>query len=35
MKERGNISLKFLECKDDEMDIFIEDVEKIVIFQSS
>lgn len=35
MKERGNISLKFLECKDDEMDNFIEDVEKIVIFQSS
>ena len=35
MKERGNISLKFLECKDDEMDKFIEDVEKIVIFQSS
>lgn len=32
MKERGNILLKFLEDKDEEMDNFVEDVEKVINF---
>lgn len=35
MKERGNITLKFLEDKDEEMDNFVEDVEKVIYFLTS
>lgn len=35
MKERGNIALKFLEDKDEEMDNFVEDVEKLIYFLTS
>lgn len=35
MRERGNISLKFLECDEGEMDNFIEDIERIVTFKAA
>ena len=35
MRERGNISLKLLECDEGEMDNFIEDIERIVTFKAA
>ena len=35
LRERGNIALKFLECKEEEMDDFIEDVMKVVFFKDN
>ena len=35
LRERGNIALKFLECKEEEMDDFIEDVMKVVFFKAN
>lgn len=35
LRERGNITLKFLEFDNSSMDDFIEDVERMVIFQTS